>query len=132
MASTTDLDAVSSTEIFRKDAPIILACNRHHATLLPVRLAFDAANYLAGQVIALNTVSGLYVKYASGGASGTGTAAAILFEDASPASGDTDLARGIFEGIVFQGKLTGLDAGAITNLGARSVTDSTGVQILIF
>lgn len=127
-------DAFTSGNIFEKDHPIILACNRHLATFLPVRLAFDSVNgdYLTGTVLARNTTSGYFQRYVSGGASGTGTAACILFEDVAPASGDTLLSRGIFTGQVFQAKCIGLDSGAITNLGARSITDATGTQILIY
>lgn len=129
---TTDLDAKSSGQIFRKDNPMILATNRHHATMLPVRLSYDVDGYKAGQVLARNSVSGLYAKYDSGGASGLDTAKCILFEDAAPESGSTDLARGVFRGEVYQDLLLDLDSGAITDLGARSVVSATGSTILIF
>lgn len=125
-------DAVVNTEIFRKNHPIILACNRHLATLLPARMAYVADGYVAGQVVARNAVTGNYEKYVDGSASGIGTAAGVLFQDVSPASGDTEIARVIFGGEVFEAKLTGLDAAAIVDLKARSITDATGVAVLKF
>ena len=131
-----NIDAKVSTEIFRKDNPIILATNRHLATLLPVRLAYDAAGYKAGEVVARNTVSGLYESYDDGASSGLNTAAAILFEsvevDKFPSATGSAVARGIFGGEVFKSKLTGLDSNAETDLGARTIIDASGVQILKF
>lgn len=132
----SSLDAKFDGEIFRKDHPIILSGNRVLASILPVRLAYDSDGYLAGTVIARNTTSGLYQKYDNGGSSGLDTAAAILFGDKAESdfasTGDSQAARGIFGGEVFQSKLTGLDAGAITDLGARSITDASGTQVLKF
>ncbi len=124
--------------LFRNDNPIILACERHQALILPVLMNYQAGGYLAGTVIAANTSSAnppYYQAYVNSGASGTGTAKAILFENVtfSPAvTAGFEPARAIVKGNVFQTKLTGLDANAITNLNARSFMDSTGAQILMF
>lgn len=128
----SSLDAAVATEIFRKDHPIILACNRHHATILPVRLAYKSGGYAAGEVVARNSVSGEYAAYNDAGASGLDTAAGVLLDAVEPASGSTDIGRVVFRGEVFQSKLTGLDANAITDLNARSITDGSGTQILLF
>lgn len=133
MANT---DAKFSGEIFRKNHPQILAQNRHLASIMPVRLAYDAAGYKAGQVLAQNSVSKEYAKYVDGAASGLGTAASILFEehpvsDFESATGSV-LAKGIMGGEVFEDKLTGLDAAAKTDLGARTIEDATGIKVLKF
>lgn len=130
--SNPHLDARTSGEIFRADHPIILALNRHLATILPVRLAYVSGGYVAGQVLARNTVTGYFQKYDSGGASGTDTARAVLFESADPVSGDTMLARGIFGGWVFESKLIDLDNDAKTDLKATSIIDASGVTVLKF
>lgn len=133
MASgTSSKDAAVSTEIFRKDQPLILACNRHQALIRPVRLAYVSGGYPAGQVLARNTVTGFFEKYNDAGASGLNTAAAVLLDACEPASGDTELTTAIFKGHVYESKLTGLDANAKTDLGARSITDASGVAILSF
>lgn len=131
-----NLDAAFNPSVFRKDMPMILATNRHLATLLPVRLAYDAAGYLAGQLLALNTVSGLFQKYSSGGASGTGTAACFLFApipvDEFPSATGTAMERGVFGGELYNSKLVGVDGTATTQLGARVITDSSGTAIFKF
>lgn len=130
-----NLDAEFSPQIFRKDFPMILATNRHLATLLPVRLAYDSAGYLAGQCLARRT-DGLFVKYANGGASGTGTAAGFLFApvDVSefPSTTGTAVERGVFTGQLFSSLLIGNDSAADTTLSARKITDATGVVIYSF
>lgn len=131
-AGKSSLDAATSGEIFRKDHPMILACNRHQALILPARMAYVADGYVAGQVVARNTVSGLYEKYDDGASSGLDTAAGVLLHDVEPASGSSELARVVFEGKVFEDKLTGLDSAAKTDLKARSIVDATGAQILTF
>lgn len=131
----SNLDAKVKTQIFRKDFPIILACNRHLATLLPGRLVYEAAGYSAGQVVARRT-DGLYGKYNDAGSSGLDTARGILFEDVaaeefvSPTG--TAVARVIFGGQVFKAKLTGLDANGETDLKATTIIDASGVSILKF
>jgi len=137
--ATTDLDMKINTEVFRKNFPIIIAVNRHQATLLPMRVEYRAADYYAGQVMAKRTSTGLFAAYAGvGGPDGTGTAVSVLFEDisnqvASAAPSGSNVARGIFAGKVWKGKLIGLDANAITNLNARTLSDSSNLgDILSF
>lgn len=131
-----NFDAKINNELFRKDHPMILATNRHLATILPVRLAYDAGGYKAGQVLGRVTASGNYADYNDAGSGGVETAAAILFEDVPvelfPSASGTALARGIFGGEVFESKLTGLDANGKVDLGARSIVDATGTTILKF
>lgn len=130
------LDAQFLGQIYRADHPIILAQNRQQAVLMPVRLAYDSDGYPAGQVIARNTVSGYYEKYDNGASSGLDTAAAILFEPHPESqfsdSDNTTLGIGIFGGQVFKEKLTDLDSNAITDLGAKTIIDASGIQILKF
>jgi hypothetical protein len=99
----------------------------------PVRVAYDAAGYTAGQVVARNSTSGLYQKYNDSGSSGTDTAVGVLFNDVldMPASG-TDVAQVIVSGQVFEAACIGLDANAKTDLKARTVVDGSGVSILMF
>lgn len=133
MGASTGIDANSSGQVFRKSFPMVLACSRQLATFLPVRLAYDSNGYLAGTVLARNTTSGYYQKYALSGPSGTGKAACVLFSDVLDASASENrLAQGVFSGRFYQASLVGLDAGAITDLGAKSVTDASGTQILFF
>lgn len=130
-----DLNAKVNNEIVRRDFPIILALNKHLATVLPVVLKHDSEDgYVAGQVLVRNTSTGYFEKYSA--ASGTYDAAAILMDNvyAEEFSGTTGLcvSRGIFGGEVFKAKLTDLDSGAITDLGAKTIIDATGVEILKF
>lgn len=125
--------------IFRHDSPNILAKNPQRANIDGIALAYDSGGYVAGQVLARNSTSGLYQKYVSSGPSGTGTAACVLLDNlrgdyTTAASGDvgTQAVRGVFGGEVFKDNLTGLDSGAITNLGARSYVDFNGSNILTF
>jgi len=131
-----NLDAKVNNQIFRKDHPIILASNRQLATLYPVRLDYSSDGYKAGTVLGRNSVDGNYAAYDNGASSGLDTAAAILFEDVPvesfPSATGTALARGIFGGEVFKAKLTGLDASAITDLKARTITGADGVDVLKF
>jgi len=131
-----NLDAKVNTSIFRKDHPIILATNRHLATLLPVRLAYDAAGYVAGEVVGRITADGNYASYIDGNSDGTQVAVGILFESVEaelfPSTSGTALARMIAGGEVFESKLTGLDAAAKVDLKARSIIDASGVTIMKF
>jgi hypothetical protein len=132
----SDLDAKFDGSIFRKDHRIILSGNRVLASILGIRVAYNSSDLLAGTVLARNTTSGLYQPYVLSGASGTGTAACVLFEDKLnsdfASSADNLVARGIFGGEVFQAKLIGLDSGAISDLKARQIVDAAGDQILKF
>ncbi len=131
-----NLDAGFNPQIFRKDYPQIIACNVHLATILGVRLAYDAAGYNAGVCLAQNSVSGLFQKYANAGASGTGTAKCFLYapidvsEFASPTA--TVLERGVFTGELLDASLSGNDSTADTQLGARRFAGSDGITIYKF
>lgn len=130
MSGRKGLDAGFSGQIFRKDHPIVLACNRHLATIRPVRLAYNADGYPAGQVLARNTSTGYYEKFSA--ASGSYEAACVLFEslDEGTATSGTALARGIFGGEVFKSKLVDYDSNAKSNLGAREIIDATSSEIV--
>lgn len=131
-----NIDPRFNGQIFRKSHPMIIAQNRRLASILPVTLAYNSGGYSAGQVLARNTTSGQYQNYANGGASGTGTAACVLFEDVDVsefvATSGTVFARGIFGGELFKDRLISLDATAITSLGAKTIVDSTGINVLKF
>ena len=123
-------------EVFRNDNPIIIAQNRQLATIQPVVLAYNASGYVAGRVVARNTVSTNYENYNNAGSSGLDTAAGVLFENVdvsdSTSTTGTVFARVIFGGEVFKSKLVGLDAAAEVDFGARTINDATGVQVLKF
>jgi hypothetical protein len=129
-----NLDALFSGQIVRKDHPMILALNRQQATILPVRLAAASGGYTAGQVLQRDSGTGIFSAYP--GASGGGTAAAVLLEslDASEmtSAGGMALARGCFGGSVFQSKLINLDAQAIAALGGKTIIAADGVQVFKF
>lgn len=127
------LDFRTDTEVFRKDHRIVLAMNRHQATIIPVRVAYSASNYTAGQVMARNSVSGLYQAYNPVGSSGTDTAVGVLFNDIDDmVASVNDAGQLIVRGQVFQDKLTSLDSDAITDLKGRTVIDGFGNNILMF
>ncbi len=128
-----------NANVFSKDFPIIIATNRSSAILNPIRLRYNADGYPAGQVLGRNTTDGLFQKYETGGSSGIDTAACILFEPQAigefdgPAATGSAMAIGIFGGCtLFKDKLVDLDSGAITDLGARTIIDATGVTTLKF
>lgn len=129
------LDFVSKTEVFRKNHPAIIANNRHLASIAGVRVAYDAAGYLAGTVMARNNVSGYYQAYSDVGASGTDTAVGVLFHDLAVEdfNGITSTAANlIVKGNVFEAKLIGLDAAAKVDLHGRSIIDGLGNTVLMF
>lgn len=132
-------DMKFDSEIFRKDHPMILASNRHHATIFPIRVKYSASDIVAGTVMAYQTsgaASGQYTAYDDSGASGLNSAACVLFKTVATESfadaSDSQMGLGIFKGELFQAKLTGLDANGITDLKARSVTGADGAVVLIF
>ena len=128
-----NLDATFNSEVFRKNHALILASNRGQASIKPVRLAYQADGYVAGQVLARNSVSGYYAAYASGGSSGLDTAVGILFDSVDEAaSSGTSVGQMIVRGEVFEDNLTDLDADAKTDLGSRSIISGTGNTILLF
>lgn len=130
------IDMGFNSEIFRKDHAIIISSNRQLASILGVRLAYDANGYAAGTVLARNTVSGSYAKYDNGASSGLDTAKAVLLHEVKAAdfvsSGDVQAAQALFGGEVFEDKLTGLDANAKTDLGAKSIVLPGSVTIMKF
>jgi hypothetical protein len=129
------LDFFTSTEVFRKNHPIILANNRHQAMISGVRVAYNANGYAAGTVMALNSVSNYYEAYNDAGSSGLGDARGILFHDIEVEDFNgaaSTAAQLIFRGNVFYAKLTGIDANGLTDLGARVITDGYSNQIMIF
>lgn len=129
------LDFFTSTEVFRKDNPMILANNRQQAAITPIRVAYSATKIAAGTLLARNSVSGYYQAYSDIGASGIDTAVGILFHDieVEDFNGLTSTAaQMITKGNVYEAKLTGLDANAKTDLKSRSVIDGFGNTILMF
>ena len=129
-------DARYNGSIFRSDNPMILAARRELASIVPVALAYNSNGYLAGTCLARNTTSGQYQAYTNGGASGTGTAAGFLFFNVNPwdfaSSADFVLERMVVGGELNSALLTGNDATANTQLGARSIVSATGTTILKF
>lgn len=130
-----NFDAKVNNEITRNDYAIIIALNRHLATLLPVRLKNSATDIKAGTVLGRVTATGFYAAYNDAASDGTQVAKCILMDDVKaeefPASG-TAVGRGIFSGYVFKDKLTGLDSNGETDLGAKTIVDASGVNILKF
>jgi len=145
MSRTTGFDAFTSGQIFRKDFKVVLAIKRELAVILPVRLAPHrdvSQDYQAGEVLAqynssAGALNGLFVNYLqTDSGSGRNTATCILMIDVidqaltSAASGE--LAPAIFGGIVYQNSLVGSDANALSNLGAKVITDATGFSLVKF
>lgn len=123
-------------DVSRVDRPMIIAQNRELATIMPVRLAYNASGYLAGTVLGRNNVSGDFAAYSNAGSSGTDTATCVLFESAKAGEFDattgTVLARAIFGGELYKDMLVGLDTDAESDLKARTIVDATNVNILKF
>lgn len=86
--------------------------------LLPVTLAPQTGILTAGTVLGMITASSTYKAYATGNSDGSQAAKVILAEDAEISTG-TQVISVYLSGIFQKAKLTGLDAGAITALGAR-------------
>lgn len=132
MAKST-FDASFSTEIFRKNWPQIIALKRELAVIQPVLLAYSASGYKAGQVLAYNSVSGVYEKYSA--ASASYEAKAILpveVKAEEQMSASANAAPALFSGYVYQDKLTDLDANAIADLGGKSYADASAINIFKF
>ncbi|GMB00917.1 head decoration protein [Pelosinus sp. IPA-1] len=86
--------------------------------LLPVTLAPQTGILQAGTVLGMITASNTYTAYATGNSDGSQAAKVILADDADISTG-TQIVSVYLCGIFQKAKLTGLDAGAITALGAR-------------
>jgi hypothetical protein len=131
-------DANSSTEIFRKDWPQIIAMKRELAIIGSVRLKDKGSSYPAGTVLgkySSGSYSGLWSDYSSGGASGLNTARAILLEtveDKTGTAASSPLARALFAGVVYEDKCSVLDSTAKTSLGGRSWSDGRNVNFFTF
>lgn len=132
----SNLDAKFNPEVFRKNQPQIIAMNYQLATLMGVRLAYNASGYAAGRVLARNTVSGNYANYDDGASSGLNTAASILLDDVDvsefSSTTGTVVAKAAFTGEVYEGKLLGLDSAGKADLGGRSIVDPRGTTIMVF
>lgn len=95
-----------------------------------------AGTYYAGTVLGLATSggdAGLLKPYATGNSDGSQNPIGILAESATVAvsGGYGSEANVIVGGTLFQAKLIGLDSGAITALGGKSVTEK-GDQLFTF
>lgn len=86
--------------------------------LLPVTLAPQTSILQAGTVLGMITASNTFTAYASGNTDGSQAAKVILADDADISTG-TQIVSVYLCGMFKKDKLTGLDAGAITALGAR-------------
>lgn len=132
--SKSAIDAEVNNSIFRKDWAAIIAYRRDLATLEPVRLQFDAGGYLAGQVLARVTSTGVFGKFSAVSGSANDSPC-VLFEnvtvsDENSALTGGSLARAIFAGYVYKGKL--LDYTGPSQLGGKEMTDATGITVVKF
>jgi hypothetical protein len=129
-------DAKFSGQIFRKDFPMIIAQNRHLASIVPARIAYQSSGYKAGTVLALNSVSNQFAPYDDTASSGLNTAVGVLFKPVEvedfPSATGSQMARMIIGGELYEDKLVGLDAAAKVDLKSRTVTDTSGTKILKF
>lgn len=129
-----NFDPAVNNSIFRKDYPVILALNAHLATILPVRLDYNALGYPAGQVLC-QEANGLFEKYSAG--SGSALTAQCILLDTIPleqfiAPTGTAMGRGVFGGQVYLSPLADYNATVLSNLNGRIIKDASGVQILSF
>jgi hypothetical protein len=128
-----NLDGFFNPQIFRKDWPQIIATNVHLATFLGVRLAYNSSGYTAGQCLALNSSTGLFQNYASGGPNGTGTAVGFLYASVDvsefPSATGSVVERMVTTGELVNSLLIGNDSTADTQLQARRFQGSLGVVI---
>jgi hypothetical protein len=126
------------SEIFRKDWPesALILRNRHLASIVPVKLNYDAAGYASGVALAKNTTGGWWTKYSDAGSSGINTATGILLnpvavEDFKDSS-DIIEAQMIVGGELDNALITGMDANGRTDLGAILISSATGKTIFKF
>lgn len=133
--SKSAIDANIQNQIFRNDFAQVIASGRASAKIHPIRLkVLSSEDYPAGQVLALNTSTGLYEKFST--ASGSYDAACVLMtkvsEDEQSATGGA-LARGIFGGCdLYKDALTDYDSGAASDLNAREITIAGGTDLVVF
>lgn len=128
---THKTDASYKDEVFRKDHYMIIASNRHLASIKAIKT--DSTDpLLPGQIMARVQSTGLHQKWsvASGVAHDT---VVVLFDELTEneASGESTL-RGIYGGEVYEGELIELDATAKTEMGGKSMVDGLGTAILKF
>jgi hypothetical protein len=132
--SKSAIDAEVKNEIFRTDWAAIIAYRRDLATIEPARLAYDASGYVAGQVIARTTSTGIFSKY-SAVSGGSIDSVCVLMENVRADQQDSalsggSLARAIFAGYVYKAKL--LDYTGASQLGGKEMTDATGITVVKF
>lgn len=136
-----DLNADFQSEVTRYDEPNVIAMDRQKALKLGIRLTYDSGGYKAGTVLARNTVTGLYAKYSDAASSGLNDAVAVLergvaateFANTTTHSvANSVLTYGIFGGVVFYDKLTGIDANGVTDLRGKVMIGADGVNLLRF
>lgn len=135
-----NVDIRFSGEIFHKNYPQIIASNRALAKLIGARFAYQSSSIAAGTVVARDTTSGFYVPYDGNGSGGEEIAVGVTLDDvnydasASGASGEGTQAGRVCVGgaSLYYDKLTGIDAGALTDMHARVVVDISGTNLLEF
>lgn len=125
------LDSKFTAEGFRKNFPLLLATNRHHATVIGAQLAAQASDLVAGQLLARNSVSGLYDVYASAGSSGLDTAKGILLLDAATST-TSQVVQILMGGEVYKAKITGYDSDTPADLNGRVYINGAGEEIFKF
>ena len=109
---------------------------------LGVKLAYDADGYVVGTVLALSTADNLYHKYDPLGTDGLDVAKCIFWgggNDVRSTDFDQDASdvfgwsTAVFPGsntCMYLDLITGLDAGAITDLDAKIFSGSDGVELV--
>lgn len=135
--SKSSIDAEVNNSIFRKDYVNIIAIRRELSQLSPARLFNDGASYFPGQCLVRDTSSGQFKRWsaASGGSYDT---PCVLFESVLTSNFDASvtggaLARAIMSTAgVFKSKLVNYDAGFKTAIGAKEMTDATGITLVKF
>jgi len=87
--------------------------------LLPVTLAPQTTQLLAGTVLGMITANQQFAAYTAGNTDGSQVAKVILADDADISTG-TQVISVYINGIFKQSALTGLDAAAITAMNGRT------------
>lgn len=135
-------DAKFNGSIFRKDNPLILAARRDQAVFMGVRVVYNAAGYLPGQIIVRKSSDGLFYKF-SAASGGSYDSAMVLFDQATNddqlAAGEglggvsgATLLRGLAKALVYTNNLLDYDANSKAALGAKDIVDAGGVAITKF